>query len=434
MNTAGTKRKASDLLNGDTNGVKRLKTVSPEREDAATTTNGTTSDTEPTKPLPLFPEKPAVIEERNGDISFQVVNNDGKPRSMIILTGLKCIFQKQLPKMPKDYIARLVYDRTHLSIAIVKRPPAGTHAESSGLPGEVVGGITYRPFKGRQFAEIVFCAISSDQQVKGYGAHLMSHLKDYVKATSDVMHFLTYADNYAIGYFKKQGFTKEITLDKPKWMGYIKDYEGGTIMQCSMLPKIRYLESGRLLLKQKASVHAKIRAVSKSYEVHPPPAQWRKLEQGAPIPSIDPLSIEAIKVTGWSKDMDELAQQPRRNPSHSMLMQLLSTLQTSSAAWPFLQPVNGDEVHDYYDVIKEPMDLGTMERKLDQDQYETVEDFVKDVLLLVRNCKRYNAETTPYAKAANKLEKEMWKKIREVPEWSYLEAENFETTNRVDTS
>jgi len=38
-------------------------------------------------------------------------------------------------------------------------------------------GITFRPFKGRQFAEIVFCAISSEQQVKGYGAHLMSHLK-----------------------------------------------------------------------------------------------------------------------------------------------------------------------------------------------------------------------------------------------------------------
>lgn len=38
-------------------------------------------------------------------------------------------------------------------------------------------GITYRPFNTRKFAEIVFCAISSDQQVKGYGAHLMSHLK-----------------------------------------------------------------------------------------------------------------------------------------------------------------------------------------------------------------------------------------------------------------
>lgn len=432
------KRKATDEPNGIPNGhdTKRLKTVSPFPEDGIAHTNGKRShSTTPSLPnaraaIP-FPEKPAVLEERNGDISFQVVNNDGKPRSVIILTGLKCIFQKQLPKMPKDYIARLVYDRTHLSIAIVKRPPAGSFAESSDLPGEVVGGITYRPFKGRQFAEIVFCAISSDQQVKGYGAHLMSHLKDYVKATSDVMHFLTYADNYAIGYFKKQGFTKEITLDKPKWMGYIKDYEGGTIMQCSMLPRIRYLESGRLLLKQKAAVHAKIRAVSKSYEVHEPPKAWRKLanKPGAELPSIDPLSIDAIRATGWSESMDELARQPRHNPSHSLLLQLLSALQSSSASWPFLQPVNGEEVQDYYDVIKEPMDLSTMENKLDKDQYDTVEDFVKDVLLVVRNCKRYNGENTAYAKAAGKLEKELWRKVREVPEWSYLEPEGFETTN-----
>lgn len=65
--------------------------------------------------------KPAVLEERNGEIEFRVVNNDNTRESYIILTGLKCIFQKQLPKMPKDYIARLVYDRTHLSIAIVKK-------------------------------------------------------------------------------------------------------------------------------------------------------------------------------------------------------------------------------------------------------------------------------------------------------------------------
>lgn len=421
------KRKASEL-NGGANGhgAKRFKASTSPQPEIPPAANSAPAE----RPAVPFPEKPAVLEERQGEISFRVVNNDGQASSSIILSGLKCIFQKQLPKMPKDYIARLVYDRTHLSIDIVKRPPTGSYAESSGMPGEVVGGITYRPFKGRQFAEIVFCAISSDQQVKGYGAHLMSHLKDYVKATSDVMHFLTYADNYAIGYFKKQGFTKEITLDKPKWMGYIKDYEGGTIMQCSMLPKIRYLESGRLLLKQKAAVHAKIRAVSRSYEVHQPPTQWRKLKPGQTLHEIDPLTIDAIKATGWSLDMDALARQPRRNPSHSLLMQLLSALQTSSSAWPFLVPVNGDEVHDYYDVIKEPMDLGTMESKLEKDQYENVEDFVRDLLLIVRNCKRYNAENTPYAKAANKLEKEMWKKVKEVPEWSYLDADAFETTNK----
>lgn len=66
--------------------------------------------------------QPAVTEEKTGEIEFRVVNNDGCLDSVQILTGLKCIFQKQLPKMPKDYIARLVYDRTHLSIAIIKHP------------------------------------------------------------------------------------------------------------------------------------------------------------------------------------------------------------------------------------------------------------------------------------------------------------------------
>ncbi|KAK3642649.1 histone acetyltransferase [Elasticomyces elasticus] len=414
------KRKASDAETNGGSPTKRIKTSA---------TPSPPPFPPPTHALAAL-DKPAVLEERNGEITFQVVNNDNTPRSMIILTGLKCIFQKQLPKMPKDYIARLVYDRTHLSIAIVKKPPEGSHAEASGLPGEVVGGITYRPFVARKFAEIVFCAISSDQQVKGYGAHLMNHLKDYVRATSPVRYFLTYADNYAIGYFKKQGFTKEISLSRPKWMGYIKDYEGGTIMQCSMLPKVRYLESARMLLKQKATVHAKIRAVSRSYEVHRPPLAWRDAKPGEKLVELEAKSFDAVRATGWSEDMDVLARQPRRNPSHSLLLHLLSALQTSSSAWPFLQPVNGDEVQDYYSVILEPMDLSTMEGKLDKDLYEGVEDFVRDVLLLVRNCKRYNAESTPYAKAANKLEKEMWRKVREVPEWSYLESEGFESTNR----
>lgn len=258
----------------------------------------------------------------------------------------------------------------------------------------------------------------------------MSHLKDYVKATSDVMHFLTYADNYAIGYFKKQGFTKEITLERPRWMGYIKDYEGGTIMQCSMLPRIRYLESGRLLLKQKAAVHAKIRAVSKSYEVHQPPAQWAGIPKGGTFPQIDPLSIPAIKETGWSPDMDALARQPRHKPSHALLMHLLSAMQNSTNAWPFLQPVNKDEVLDYYDVIKQPMDLSTMETKLEQDAYEGPEDFIRDVTLVCNNCRRYNSQDTPYHKAAIKLEKELWKKVREVPEWSHIEQEAFSNVGK----
>lgn len=388
---------------------KRKATEDPTSPAAAKRVKHDDSAEPPPKPkmavIP-FPEKPAQLEERAGDIQFRVVNNDGDKDSFIIMTGLKCIFQKQLPKMPKDYIARLVYDRTHVSIAIVKKPL------------EVVGGITYRPFNDRKFAEIVFCAISSDQQVKGYGAHLMAHLKDYVKATSPVMHFLTYADNYAIGYFKKQGFTKEITLDKSVWMGYIKDYEGGTIMQCTMLERVRYLEVGRMLQKQKECVLAKIRAYSNSHVVHQPPKQWKN----GPSP-IDPMKIEAIKNSGWSPEMDELARQPRHGPNYNQLLHLLNDMQNHQSAWPFLMPVNKDDVHDYYDVIKEPMDLSTMEQKLEMDQYTTPEDFTKDATLIFKNCRQYNSEGTPYTKSANKLEKFMWSKIKEIPEWSHL-AEN----------
>ena len=106
------KRKATQPLDADSPSKR------PKQESEAPSENVKP----PAKRIVPFPEKPAVIEERNGEIEFRVVNNDGRRDSSIILTGLKCIFQKQLPKMPKDYIARLVYDRTHMSIAIVKKP------------------------------------------------------------------------------------------------------------------------------------------------------------------------------------------------------------------------------------------------------------------------------------------------------------------------
>ncbi|EDO17296.1 hypothetical protein Kpol_1062p3 [Vanderwaltozyma polyspora DSM 70294] len=352
-----------------------------------------------------FKERPSVIEEKEGKIEFRVVNNDNTKENMMVLTGLKNIFQKQLPKMPKEYIARLVYDRSHLSMAVVRKPLT------------VVGGITYRPFDSRGFAEIVFCAISSTEQVRGYGAHLMNHLKDYVRNTSPIKYFLTYADNYAIGYFKKQGFTKEITLEKQVWMGYIKDYEGGTLMQCSMLPRIRYLDAPKILLLQEAALIRKIRSISKSHIVRPGLDQFRDLDNIKPI---DPMSIPGLKEAGWTPEMDELAQRPKRGPHYAAMQNILTELQNHAAAWPFLQPVNKEEVPDYYEFIKEPMDLSTMEVKLESNRYDKMEDFIYDARLIFNNCRKYNGENTSYYKYANRLEKFFNSKIKEVPEYSHL--------------
>lgn len=102
----------------------------------------------------------ALKEEEKGSSTFRIVLNDESDEMMILLTGLKNLFQKQLPKMPKEYIARLVYDRNHVSVAVVR------------APFTVLGGITYRPFVQRNFAEIVFCAIASTEQVQGISFYI----------------------------------------------------------------------------------------------------------------------------------------------------------------------------------------------------------------------------------------------------------------------
>jgi histone acetyltransferase len=42
-----------------------------------------------------------------------IVKNDQQRDSMRKLLDLKNIFSRQLPKMPKEYIVKLVFDRNH---------------------------------------------------------------------------------------------------------------------------------------------------------------------------------------------------------------------------------------------------------------------------------------------------------------------------------
>jgi histone acetyltransferase len=104
--------------------------------------------------LGMKPEKPSAVELRKGIIKIIPVENDGHPQSYVILTNLKTLFRKQLPVMPREYIARLVFDSNSKCLAICKR----------GY--KVVGGICYRPFPHRTFAEIVFFATASISQEK----------------------------------------------------------------------------------------------------------------------------------------------------------------------------------------------------------------------------------------------------------------------------
>lgn len=330
--------------------------------------------------------RPAVQEEADGLIDFKVIRNDNLPESMVLLTGLKNIFQKQLPKMPKDYIARLVYDRNHVSMAIVSK---------TGL--KVLGGITARLFEHREFAEIVFCAISSTEQVKGYGSHLMNHLKDYIVHNTKARHFLTYADNYAIGYFTKQGFTKKISLPESQWTGYIKDYEGGTLMQCTIVKGIEYLWVQDIILLQKKIVNEKIQSMSSSHIVYP----GIKRQKGEDV--LSPAGVPGLIESGYDSSKDRPRPPPRTKAQNQML-KVVSEMRNHNSSWPFHYPVDLTQVTDYLSLIDQPMDLETLEKNVENNLYKSLDSFINDVYLIFDNAKKYNAPSTPYYKSAVKLE------------------------------
>lgn len=52
-------------------------------------------------------------------------------------------------------------------------------------------------------------------------------------------------------------------------------------------------------------------------------------------------------------------------------------------------------------------DFGTMEHKLDTNQYPNLDAFVADARLVFENCRTYNSEGSQYHKNATKLEKFM---------------------------
>ncbi|KAH8828538.1 hypothetical protein DL96DRAFT_1603627 [Flagelloscypha sp. PMI_526] len=387
-----------DLMNGvTTNGVSKPPTSKRQRvQDRLDSgqivqlTSGVTVDTTASTPGHK-PEKIAIQELRKGLIHVTAVENDNQPRSLILLTGLKVLFQKQLPKMPREYIARLVYDTNSRGLAVIK------------LGYKVVGGILFRPFPHRGFAEIVFFATASVDQVKGYGGMLMDHFKMHIKHTYPNMnHFLTYADNYAVGYFEKQGFSKEITLERSIWAGYIKDYEGGTIMQCTMLDKVDYLNKSITIAIQQEAVMEKIRQCSKSHVVHSGLPQFRN----GPVEGLvlDYKEVPGLKEAGWNPSMIVTAK-PRgsRTGDQIVMERLLRDLKEHSLAWAFQQPVSREEVPDYYDHIKDPMDFSTMTKKLENNQYTDLELFADDARLVFDNCVLYNPSESIYAKNAIKM-------------------------------
>lgn len=116
---------------------------------------------------------------------------------------------------------------------------------------------------------------------------------------------------------------------------------------------------------------------------------------------------------------------------YESMEKVLMELKAGEHAHPFLQRVNKREAPDYFTVIKHPMDIGTMMKKLKQLQYKSKKEFVDDLMLIWSNCLKYNADPAhPLRKKALHMRKETEKLVPLIPEITIRDRAEVEAEER----
>ncbi|KAL7641995.1 UNVERIFIED_CONTAM: hypothetical protein RMT77_007869 [Armadillidium vulgare] len=78
-------------------------------------------------------------------------------------------------------------------------------------------------------------------------------------------------------------------------------------------------------------------------------------------------------------------------------------LMSHEDAWPFLLPVNTRQFPTYKKIIKKPIDLSTINKRLEDTFYKSKEDYSEDLHLMFNNCETFNEDDSPVGKAGHNL-------------------------------
>ncbi|KAM9491959.1 bromodomain-containing protein 4-like isoform 2-T8 [Salvelinus alpinus] len=139
------------------------------------------------------------------------------------------------------------------------------------------------------------------------------------------------------------------------------------------------------------------------------------LEAGS---SLDPaprsLSCDPPPPETWNPS------RPKRqtNQLQYLLKVLLKTLWKHNFSWPFQAPVDAIKLGlpDYYQIIKVPMDMGTIKKRLENSYYWNAQECIQDFNTMFTNCYIYNKPGDDIVLMAEALEKMFLQKISEMPQ------------------
>ncbi|XP_074598336.1 homeotic protein female sterile-like isoform X3 [Brevipalpus obovatus] len=129
-----------------------------------------------------------------------------------------------------------------------------------------------------------------------------------------------------------------------------------------------------------------------------------------------------------SKDLPEPAQHATSKPGKgkmseqmkycSLILKEMFAKKHEGYAWPFYKPVDAATLglSDYHEIIKRPMDLGTIKSKMDRREYKKPDDFASDVRLVFSNCYKYNPSDHEVVAMARKLQDVFEMKYAKMPD------------------
>ncbi|KXS15137.1 Bromodomain-domain-containing protein [Gonapodya prolifera JEL478] len=116
-------------------------------------------------------------------------------------------------------------------------------------------------------------------------------------------------------------------------------------------------------------------------------------------------------LAAWEEGPRELlVDNPFDDEEMNKMHRTLLSMERSTLSEPFRHPVDPirQGVPNYFQIIKRPMDLSTIRKRIQERAYQTVQDFVDDVELMFWNCFTFNQPATQTFKMGQTLYHEIF--------------------------
>lgn len=112
-------------------------------------------------------------------------------------------------------------------------------------------------------------------------------------------------------------------------------------------------------------------------------------------------------------------EKPHRNTTQlQYILKLINrTVWKHNYAWPFYVPVDAVKLNipDYHTIIKRPMDLGTIKKRLENCWYYSADECMKDFRTMFDNCYTYNKASEDVVLMAKTLDDLFHQKMTQMP-------------------